>query len=157
MSYHRRILILNMALVVSGMSATVGCRAEGIAAAPHAVSGLQSAALLLCSAVFSHCDPAVLSSQKTTRNAGRQSSIKVRPPLLASGARVANARGQTSDRSVADRNINFSETSTGADTDVNTGRLSLNVTLDSNYRGAIFSSQTPLEPMQVSLNYVRAW
>jgi hypothetical protein len=58
---------------------------------------------------------------------------------------------------VSGRNANFSVASPGVDTDANTGRLALNVTLDSNYHGAIFSSQTPFEPMQVSLNYIRAW
>ena len=155
MYYQRRVLILNLALVVIGMGATVGCRAEELAA-PQAVSGAQNTTLLLCTAVFSHCDPAVLTSQTTAHNSGRQSS-KVRPPQLASGARGVNAGRQTSDWSVSAMNANFNVASTGANTDDNTGRLALNVTLDSNYRGAIFSSQTPLEPMQVSLNYVRAW
>lgn len=156
MSRQRRVLILNLALVVFGMGATVGCRAEGVAA-PRAVSGSQSAALLLCTAVFSRCDPAVLSSQTTTRNAGRQSSIEARPSQLAPGARGANAGWQTSDRYASGRNANFSEASTGADTNTNMGRLLLNVTLDSYYHGAIYNIQTPFEPMQVSLNYIRAW
>ena len=80
MSYQRRALILNLALVVFGMGATVGCRAEGVTP-PRTVSGLHNASLLLCTAVFSHCDPAALTSQTTTHNTGRQSSIKVRHNL----------------------------------------------------------------------------
>ncbi len=156
MSCQRRVLILNLSLVVFGMGASVGCRAEG-AVAPRAVSGSQSATLLLCTAIFSRCDPAVLSSQATTRNAGRQSGIEVRPSQLASGVRGVNAGWQTSDRSVSGGNANFSEASTGADTNTNTGRLSLNVTLDSYYHGAIYNIQAPFEPMQVSLNYIHAW
>lgn len=156
MSYHRRIIILNLALVVIGMGATVVCRAEG-AATPRAASGLQSAALLLCSAVFAHCDPAALSSQKTARNVGRHSNIGVRPSLLASGARGATAGSQTSNSSVPSMNINLSEASTGADTDVNMGKLSLNLTLHSNYHGAIYNVHSPFEPMQISLSYMRAW
>jgi hypothetical protein len=153
MSYQRRALILNLALVVIGMGATVGCRAEGMTA-PRAVSGEQNASLLLCTVVFSRCDPTILSSLKTTRNAGRQSSIEVRPSQLASGV---TAGWKTSYRSVPGRNVTFSEASSGADTEANTGRLALNVTLDSYYHGAIINSQTPFEPMQVSLDYIRAW
>jgi len=156
MFYQRRVLILNLALLVIGMGATVGCRAEGVTA-PRAASGSQSATLLLCTAVFSSCDPAILSSQTTTRSAERQSSIAARPSLFASGARGSNVGWQTSDRSVSDRNDNFSEASVGADTNTNMGKLSLNVTLDSYYHGAIYNIQAPFEPMQVSLNYIRAW
>jgi hypothetical protein len=156
MFYQRRVLILNLALLAIGMGATVGCRAERVAA-PRAAFGSQSTALLLCTAVFSRCDPAVLSSQTTTRSAERQSSIAVRPSQLASGTRGANVGWQTSDRSVSGRNVNISEASTGADTNTNMGRLSLNVTLDSYYHGAIYNIQAPFEPMQVSLNYSRTW
>lgn len=153
MSYQRRALILNLALVVFGMGATVGCRAEGVTP-PRTVSGLHNASLLLCTAVFSHCDPAALTSQTTTHNTGRQSSIKVRPPQLASGT---NAEWQISDSSVSSRNVNFSVAATETDTDANKGRLALKLKLDSNYHGAIYNSQAPFEPMQVSLNYIRAW
>ena len=156
MSYQRRALFLNLALFVFGMGAAVACRAEGVAA-PQAVSGSQNATLLLCTVVLSHCDSAVLTSQTTTHNAGLRSSIKVRPTQPASGARDANAVWQTSNKSVSSRNVNFRVASTGADTDANTGRLALNVTLDSNYHGAIYNSQAPFEPMQVSVNYIRAW
>jgi hypothetical protein len=155
MSYQRRVLILNLALVVIGLGTTVGCRAEEVAT-PRAVSGAQNATLLLCAVVLSRCDPAVLTSQTTAQNAGRQSS-KVRPPQLASGRRDTNTGWHTSNGSVSGRNVNFSVASTGADTDANTGRLALNVTLDSYYHGAIYNSQAPFEPMQVSLNYIRAW
>lgn len=156
MSYQRRVLIFNLALVVFGMGATVGCQAEGVAA-PRAVSSSQNSTFLMCTAVFSRCDSAVLSSQTTARNAGWQSSFNVGPPQLASVARDVNAEWQTSDGSVSRRNVNFSVASTGADTDANTGRLVLNVTLDNFYHGAIYNSQDPFEPMQVSLDYIRAW
>ena len=153
MSYQRRFLILNLTLFLLGMGATVGCRAEGIAAA-RAVSNSQSASLQLCTMDFSPCVSAVPSSHITAHYAGRQSSIKV----LASAWRGTNAEWQTSDRPVSGRNVNFSEASTGADNDAaNTGRFALNVTLDSYYHGAIYNIQAPFEPMQVSLNYIRAW
>ena len=155
MSFQRRVLFLNLALVVIGIGATVGCRAEEVAEL-QVVSEAQKTTLLLCNVVFSHCDPAVLTSQTTTHNAGRQIS-KVRPPQLVSGARGVSAGWQTSDSSVSGRNVNFNVASTGADTDDNTGRLALNVTLDNYYHGAIFNDQTPFDPMQVSLNYIRAW
>jgi hypothetical protein len=156
MSYQRRALILNLALFLLGMGATVGCHADGVAA-PRAVSGSQSATLLLCTVDFSPCVSAVPSTQTTAHNAGRQGSIEVRPPQLASGGRGVNAGWQTSDRSVSGSDVNFSVASMGADTDANMGRLALNVTLDSYYHGAIYNSQAPFEPMQVSLDYVRAW
>jgi hypothetical protein len=64
---------------------------------------------------------------------------------------------QTLDGSVSGRDVNFSVASMGADRDANMGRLALNVTLDSYYHGAIYNSQDPFEPMQISLDYVRAW
>jgi hypothetical protein len=156
MAYQRRILILNLTLLVFGMGATVGCRAEG-AAAPRAVSDSQNATLILCSVDFSPCVSAVLPSQTTAHNAGERNSIKVRPSLLAPGRYGANAGWQTSHRSVSGGNVNFSEVSASADTDANKGRLAFNVTLDSYYHGAIYNSQAPFDPMQVSLNYIRPW
>ncbi len=155
MSYQRGVLILSLALVLLGMGVTVGCRADGVTA-PRAVFGSQNATLLLCAVDFSPCISAVPSSQRTAHNAGRQGSIEVRPLQLASGGRGANAGWQTSGKSASGREVNFSVASSGADTDAN-GRFALNVTLDSHYHGAIYNSQDPFEPMQVSLNYVRAW
>lgn len=153
MSCKRRILFLNLTLVVFGVGATVGCRAEGVAA-PRAASGSYHATLLPCAVALSPCDSTVLTSQTTTHSAGRWNGIAVRTSQLASGARDANAGWQTAERSVSGRNANFSLASAGMETD---GRLALNVTLDSYYHGAIFNNQTPFEPMQVSLNYIRVW
>jgi hypothetical protein len=156
MSYQMRFLSLNLTLFLMGMGATVGCRAEGVAV-PRAVADSHNATHLLCTVDFSPCVSAVLSSQATAHHTGRPGSIKVRPSQLALGWRDANAGWQTADKSILGRNDNFSVASTGADTDANMGRLALNVTLDSYYHGAIYNSQAPFEPMQVSLNYIRAW
>ena len=156
MCYQKRFLMLNLSLFLLGMGATVGCRAEGVAA-PRAVSASQNASLLLCTVDFSPCVSAALSSQTSAHYTGRQSGIKVQPSQPASGWRGANAGWQTSHRPVSGRNVNFSEASTGAETDANKGRLALNVTLDSNYQGTSYNFQAPFVPMQVSLNYIRAW
>jgi hypothetical protein len=156
MSYQKRFLILNLSLFLLGMGATVGCRAEG-AAAPRTVSDSQNASRLLCTVDFPPCVSAILASQTTAHYTGRQSDIKVRPSQPASGWRGANAGWQTSHRPVSGKKVNFSEASTGADTGANKGRLALNVTLDSDYQGTSYNIQAPFEPMQVSLNYIRAW
>jgi hypothetical protein len=147
MSCQRRSSILSLTLFLLGMGATVACRAEETAA-PRAAPELHNN-LLLCTVDFSSCVSAIKSSQKTSRYPGRQGSIKTHPSQHASDWRDTNTRWQSSDRPV-----NFSAADKRADTD---GRLALKVTLDKYYHGALYNLQAPFEPMQVSLNYIRAW
>lgn len=153
MSYQRRFLSLNLTLFLLGIGATVGCRAEGITV-PRAVPDSHSASLLLCSVDLSSCVSAVMSSRATAHHSGRQSGIKLHPSQPAPGWRGTNADRRTSDRPMFGRYVNFSAAATEADTD---GRFALKVALDSHYHGAVYNIQAPLEPMQVSLNYIRSW
>lgn len=153
MSYQRCFLSLNLTLFLLGIGATVECRAEGIAM-PRAVPDLHSASLFPCPVNLSSCVSAVQSSRVSAHHSGQQNSIKLHPSQSASGWRGTNAGWQTSDRPMFGRNAAFSAASTEADTD---GRFALKVALDSHYHGAVYNIQAPLEPMQISLNYIRSW
>ena len=152
MSCHKRISISCLPLFLLGIGATVECLAEGIAV-PRAVYDSHNVGLHLCTMDFSSCISGIMSSPKTSHYTGRSNSLTTHP-LLASGWHGTNAVNQTSDRVLFYRHVDFSEASKKADTD---GRLALKVTLDKHYHGAVYNLQAPFEPMQVSLNYIRAW
>ena len=157
MSCQRHVLIIGLTLFLLALGASVECRADGIGkTAPRAVSASKNTTLL-CALDFSPCVAAVRSSQATAHHAMRQGRNENGPSYLTLRTSGANAGGQTSDRSMSGRDVNFSVASIGAGIDANKGRFAFNMMLDSNYHGAIFNSQAPFEAMRVSLNYIRAW
>jgi len=156
MSYQKHVLVTGLALFLLALGASVECRADGIEKeVPPAISATQKKTFL-CARHLPPCIAAVRSSQATAHHAIRQGNDHDSSHLVL-GTNIAKDRGQTSDKPVFGRRVNFTMASMEMGTVTHMGRLALNMMLDSHYRGAIFNSVTPFEAMQVSLNYSHAW
>jgi hypothetical protein len=150
-----RVLLLNLTLIIIGVGAAAGCRADDLATLQTAF-GKRSDSILCASYWVYPCQSTLLPTPHIASMYGTKWQRMNFDPQLNIGDDV-NATWQMLTPRASDRDMTFRVDSMGAGLDTSMGRLAFNLTLDKYYHGGLYNNQDLFQPFQLSVNYGFAW